>query len=222
MNVFFCFHIGRSCLKRSFQFFKLIFNSGKPMVFIYDFSSSRGKSALLIPTTNLHYRKYIIFDLFDYTYFNYDVLLSNECLDYLAFNGFFLENRNSNCQKRFNNNINQILTDLFNSRTDTSALAKFQSIFPSIHCPDIAKYQLEYKNRFCKKTVLNNENIQAYSSPKASIFSSIQRHIFEPTIQFQISNLERFFQLLSRINPDIKVIGVLLPKYLSWKKMKRL
>ena len=35
--------------------------------------------------------RYVIFDLFDYTYFNYDVLLSNECLGYLAYNGFFCE-----------------------------------------------------------------------------------------------------------------------------------
>ena len=43
--------------------------------------------------------------------------------------------------------------------------------------------------------------------------SSIQRHVYEPTIQFQISNFAEFLHLVYCINPNIKVIGVLLPKY---------
>ena len=110
--------------------------------------------------------KYVIFDMFDYTYFNYDVLLSNELLNYLGFNGFFCENRNSNNKKIFRQN-----------------------------------------------KILDDYSISTYMLPNSLVFSSIQRHIFEPTIQFQVANLDHFCRLLFRLNPDIQIIGVLLPKY---------
>ena len=110
--------------------------------------------------------KYLIFDMFDYTYFNYDVLLSNELLNYLGFNGFFCENRNSNNKKIFRQN-----------------------------------------------KILDDYSISTYMLPNSLVFSSIQRHIFEPTIQFQVANLDHFCRLLFRLNPDIQIIGVLLPKY---------
>lgn len=110
--------------------------------------------------------KYVIFDMFDYTYFNYDVLLSNELLNYLGFNGFFCEDRNSNNKKIFRQN-----------------------------------------------KILDDYSISTYMLPNSLVFSSIQRHIFEPTIQFQVANLDHFCRLLFRLNPDIQIIGVLLPKY---------
>lgn len=110
--------------------------------------------------------KYVIFDMFDYTYFNYDVLLSNELLNYLGFNGFFCEDRNSNNKKIFRQN-----------------------------------------------KILDDYSISTYMLPNRLVFSSIQRHIFEPTIQFQVANLDHFCRLLFRLNPDIQIIGVLLPKY---------
>ncbi len=33
--------------------------------------------------------KYIVIDMFDYTYFNYDVLMASECESYLESSGFF-------------------------------------------------------------------------------------------------------------------------------------
>ena len=94
--------------------------------------------------------KYVIFDMFDYTYFNYDVLLSNELLNYLGFNGFFCENRNSNNKKIDVNYINQLLTDTFSLCCNSSAQEEFTSIFPDIHCPNITEYQIEYKKSFVK------------------------------------------------------------------------
>lgn len=157
--------------------------------------------------------RYVIFDLFDYTYFNYDVLLSNECLGYLAYNGFFCEERNSSAKKPDTDAINQLLAERYAAHSNASAMAEFQSLFPDISCPDIAAYQTEYKNWYCKETVLSDSSVKQYLSPSAPVFSSIQRHIFEPTIQFQVANFDHFCKLLCRINPDVKIIGLLLPKY---------
>lgn len=157
--------------------------------------------------------KYVIFDMFDYTYFNYDVLLSNELLNYLGFNGFFCENRNSNNKKIDVNYINQLLTDTFSLCCNSSAQEEFTSIFPDIHCPNITEYQIEYKKIFRQNKILDDYSISTYMLPNSLVFSSIQRHIFEPTIQFQVANLDHFCRLLFRLNPDIQIIGVLLPKY---------
>lgn len=62
-------------------------------------------------------------------------------------------------------------------------------------------------------TTLHQDAIAAYLSPSTPVFSSIQRHMYEPTIQFQIANFAEFLHLVYCINPNIKVIGVLLPKY---------
>lgn len=157
--------------------------------------------------------KYVIFDLFDYTYFNYDVLLSNECLNYLAFNGFFCEKRNLDNKKNNTTAVNQLLTEQYAIHSDASAIAEFKSLFPDIQCPDIAAYQIEYKNWYCKETILSDSSVQQYLAPDTPVFSSIQRRIFEPTIQFQVANFDHFCRLLCRINPNVKIIGLLLPKY---------
>lgn len=44
--------------------------------------------------------KYIVIDMFDYTYFNYDVLMASECESYLESSGFLGETRNGMSEKQ--------------------------------------------------------------------------------------------------------------------------
>lgn len=157
--------------------------------------------------------KYIIFDMFDYTYFNFDTILTNECQNYLTANGFFCENRHDYHHSQSVDDINHCLTEIFALRSDTSAFQRFLTLFPQIHCPDVQEYQNEYRKLMRPDTTLHQDAIAAYLSPSTPVFSSIQRHVYEPTIQFQIANFAEFLHLVYCINPNIKVIGVLLPKY---------
>ena len=161
----------------------------------------------------MRYVKYIIFDMFDYTYFNFDTILTNECQNYLLTNGFFCENRPNYHHTQSVDDINRCLTDVFALRSDTSALEHFLALFPSIHCPDVYEYHNEYRTLMRPDTVLHQDAIATYLSPSTPVFSSIQRHVYEPTISFQIANFAEFLRLVYCINPNIKVIGILLPKY---------
>ena len=151
--------------------------------------------------------------MFDYTYFNFDTILTNEFQNYLTANGFFCENRHDYHHSQSVDDINHCLTEIFALRSDTSAFQRFLTLFPQIHCPDVQEYHNEYRKLMRPDTTLHQDAIAAYLSPSTPVFSSIQRHMYEPTIQFQIANFAEFLHLVYCINPNIKVIGVLLPKY---------
>lgn len=140
--------------------------------------------------------KYVIFDMFDYNYFNFDTILSTECENYLLANGFNCEERIPWNKANNSNDINCMLTQLWSSRTNPNVLADFNDIFPGMHCPNSQEYYLGIH----LKTTLPEQTIATYTSPDARCFSSIQRRVFEPTIQFQIAN----FQTLSGIIMSFK------------------
>lgn len=151
--------------------------------------------------------------MFDYTYFNFDTILTNECQNYLTTNGFFCEDRHNYHHTQSVDDINRCLTEVFTLRSDTSVLQRFLALFPQIQCPNVNEYHNEYQKMMHPDTALDQDTITAYLSPSTPVFSSIQRHVYEPTIQFQIANFAEFLRLIYCINPNIKVIGVLLPKY---------
>lgn len=157
--------------------------------------------------------KYILFDMFDYTYFNFDTILSNECENYLLGSGFLCEERSPWNKAKNVSDINHTLTQLWSSRTSSDDLATFNSIFPRLHCPNTQEYATEYYQKNHCKTIFPEDALAAYTAPTYPCFSSIQRQVFESTIQFQVGNFKRFLELSCRLKPDIPIIGVLLPKY---------
>lgn len=136
--------------------------------------------------------KYIIFDMFDYTYFNFDTILTNEFQNYLTANGFFCENRHDYHHSQSVDDINHCLTEIFALRSDTSAFQRFLTLFPQIHCPDVREYHNEYRKLMRPDTTLHQDAIAAYLSPSTPVFSSIHGMCMNQPSSFRLQILQSF------------------------------
>lgn len=136
--------------------------------------------------------KYIIFDMFDYTYFNFDTILTNEFQNYLTANGFFCENRHDYHHSQSVDDINHCLTEIFALRSDTSAFQRFLTLFPQIHCPDVREYHNEYRKLMRPDTTLHQDAIAAYLSPSTPVFHPFNGMCMNQPSSFRLQILQSF------------------------------
>lgn len=163
--------------------------------------------------------KYIVIDMFDYTYFNYDVLMSSECETYLESSGFLGETRNGMSEKR---NIEQINEELIHfwqeGREDRIKKALFEKVFPEMKIADKNWYGTWKDDLIDQARTLSQKEIEDYRN--WTKFSAIQTKIYESTITFQTEAFQKMLQRITEINSDIHILGVLLPKYIVAEQME--
>lgn len=160
---------------------------------------------------NIRALKYVVFDMFDYTYFNFDTIQTGAYQPFLEENGFWCEERynwNKQCSLE---QINEWLKVVWQEGETEEQQEKLFKFFPYI----FEKDECVYKGSVLKsrKHILTKEEIEEYIENFSPI--SLQKNVYENTIEFQITNFERILKLLRDINPQIKVYLVLLPKYFA-------
>ena len=173
--------------------------------------------------------KYLILDLYDYTYFNYDTSLSKNALNYYSLGGY-LEAHNFDRNKHFNfsfENMIDILADRFHGITD-SMVSLWNELFPDIY----TQYDyLEFP--FITTTYLRTKIIQDKDIENYYANTSIVEKIFHNTIQENIQHFYALLDLAYRIAPQTKIYLILLPRnfqaqqkgnalypqYTQWKEM---
>lgn len=174
--------------------------------------------------------KYLILDLYDYTYFNYDTSLSKNTLNYYSLGGY-LDAHNFARNKHFHDSFENVKTDIlanrFRGMTD-SMESLWNELFPDIY----TQYDyLEFP--FITTTYLRTKVIQDKDIEKYYANTSIVEKIFHDTIQENIQHFYELLDLLYRINSQIKIYLILLPRnfyaqqkgnalypqYTQWKEM---
>lgn len=174
--------------------------------------------------------KYLILDLYDYTYFNYDTSLSKNTLNYYSLGGY-LDAHNFARNKHFHGSFENVKTDIlanrFRGMTD-SMVSLWNELFPDIY----TQYDyLEFP--FITTTYLRTKVIQDKDIEKYYANTSIVEKIFHDTIQENIQHFYALLDLLYRINSQIKIYLILLPRnfyaqqkgnalypqYTQWKEM---
>lgn len=155
--------------------------------------------------------KYLIIDLYDYTYFNYDTSMSRSVLGYYGCGGYtlephhFIENSHAHCD--FETLQTMLLKRRYQDITEEQ-VDLFETMFYHVHeTQGYLAYQSPC-NIHLRNKIVSDTEVEEYQ-----VETSIVRNVFEKIIQ---ENITLFYQLLDRIyqfNPEMKVYLVLLPQY---------
>lgn len=154
--------------------------------------------------------KYVIFDMFDYTYFNFDTIQTGAYDSYLEENGFECEERKPWNKSITLETVNERLHKWWQEGRTLEEQDRLDELFPNIQREDVDAWR-SYILRDKRSHILDEEEIDEYKR-KAPV-SSIQSQVFENTIESSVLNFYKILSLLKQINPDIKIYLVLLPKY---------
>lgn len=173
--------------------------------------------------------KYIIFDLYTYTYFNFDVSLTLSAVPYLISSGFYGEfERNFKNNKNFNKTLKEELNNyLFPEISENE-----EDIFDSLFSTDIKSLKAEknYQNNlvlnslFYQFTSKHDRDI-SISDEQVSLFekqpakeSGIQKNIFEYTEIENKNIFENILKMIHNFNENIKLYIILIPTHQSFER----
>lgn len=156
--------------------------------------------------------KYLIFDMFDYTYFNYDTLMAGECETFLEASGFECEFRNGIEKQRDVNKLNSELFEFWREGTKKDKKRELlELVFPKMKIKNNEWYKVWKDDLLDHTWTLSENDIMLYNITPS--YSTIQLQVYEKTIQFQINAFEKFLNIVESVWPEAKVLGILLPKY---------
>lgn len=156
--------------------------------------------------------KYVVIDMFDYTYFNFESMLTGATVDFFRVSGL-------DCPEQFNEmgnkNVSQSADELNaflktqwpNSNEYEKAI--LQEIFGDMISQDehaYCDYPLVDRERVVPETM-----IREYMD--CANITSIQTNIFEESIERNTRYLVCLLTFLLEKNPEIKIFLCLLPKY---------
>ncbi len=151
--------------------------------------------------------KYVVIDMFDYFYFNFDTILSGAFDSFFEASGFLCEERSPWNKVQSVQQINEILIDIWQEGKTAWEQKLFSEFFPFARERDCGVYKdiTLYDEKLEDNAILKYKN-----NP---IIHAVQMKIFHHTIQFQVDNMVKLFLLLKKIQPQIRIFLVLLPKY---------
>ncbi|NMM61477.1 hypothetical protein HBE96_01915 [Clostridium sp. P21] len=152
--------------------------------------------------------KYVVLDMYTYTYFNYDVSRTKNAVTFLRANGWeFEETHNLKKSieelKTIQENEEPLFNDLFktaiiNIKNDYEQTGyDLYSDFPS-------------ENGISKN--LKNEEVENYKNQPV-VYSGIQKNVFINTEKENIEIFDKLLKKLKQINSEIKIYIVLIPQH---------
>lgn len=168
--------------------------------------------------------EYAIIDMYDYTYFNYDVSLSKNAIEYYRHSGF-RDNDSHNYKKNryFNRSIQEEIINI-----DKEDLNLFNELFENNKIDINSDYKKTgaFDRRFDdfalkKDTVkcITDKEIDEYKNTFKE--SSIEKKCFKETIKENKIIFDDIMSVLTSINPEIKIYLILLPVHKEMIQLKR-
>ncbi len=157
--------------------------------------------------TRLKKIQYAVYDVFDYTYLNYDVSLSNNACQYYKWGGYSLDSHNFNSNKNFDVDFNEFISSIQSNKLKTGV------------------------EHFCNECIIRGDLIKQYNKAEVDMIGSRTKTVspeeilaydgdnslvnkrFESTIKENIELLNKTMELLKSINPNMKIRLVILPHY---------
>lgn len=156
--------------------------------------------------------KYVVIDMFDYTYFNFESMLTGATIDFFRSSGL-------DCPEAFNEMGNKNI-----SQSADELNAFLQTQWP--HSNEYEKSVLhdvfgnmidKDEHAYCdyplvdRERKMTQEKIEEYR--KCANITSIQVNIFEESIERNMRYLACLLEFLLEKNPEMKIFLCLLPKY---------
>lgn len=155
--------------------------------------------------------EFIIFDMFDYTYFNYDVSRSRSAPGYYL-RGYtkdphhFVDNTNTSIH--FDEMMTFLLREKYKDISNQQ-INLFDTLFQDIHAADgYEAYKSVQDIALTRNKIVSDQDVDEYK-----VETSIVTNQYSDTIE---ENVSLFYQLLDTIyqwNPHMKVYLLILPQY---------
>lgn len=169
---------------------------------------------------NIQNLKYAIIDMFEYTYFNFDISLSKNAINYYKWSGFRSDDsHNYNKNKNFTRTIEDEINNI-HSLDNSNQNNLFSSLFYTEKIDITADYKITgaYNDLFNDFPIIKSRD-QSITIDDIEEFknnykhTSIQSHKYKKTIDENINIFNKILKTLFSINPKIKIYLVLLPEY---------
>lgn len=161
--------------------------------------------------------KYMIIDLCDYNYFNFDTSRSTSAVNYLTYGGFALDAHNFDKNKIATvpyENIVEQMKEFKVRGISEQQWSLWQQVFPDIYeCAEhesfCANFELPKRTR-----IVTEEDVKGYAYDRAP---SVK--LFKETVAENANIFQRMLQLLRLINPEMEIYTIVIPKYLEVEAM---
>ncbi len=155
----------------------------------------------------LQHLKYVVIDMFDYFYFNFDTILSGAYDRFFEMSGFLCEERAPWNKQISAEQINEMLDGWWLEGKSIREQQLFSKLFPFARERDRGVY----KNYPVYERFLSEDQICTYK--ERPNLAAPQMKVYDHTINFQISNMLKLLTFLKHMQPQIQIFLVLLPKY---------
>lgn len=149
--------------------------------------------------------QYIVIDMFDYVYFNYDTSLSAYMFNYIC-NGGLREEHNFKNNKNFQQSYDQIMIE--KGYLTTKGDNEYEQLFTDMDV-ECGLCSMERWRHIDKKEPANVD----------VLIGSLISNKFEKTIEENLRIINRFVQEIQYNFPKVKVIFTLIPRYISMEKL---
>lgn len=151
--------------------------------------------------------KYIILDMYDYTYFNFDTSLSKVGLNFIYDNEFYEFTHNLNKNKNYSKkHIEKIKIKL-----EDDEILLLNSIIKSKHI--IRGHNGYYLNPETNNIIIDEEDIDRYLSINSNECSNFEKKLHISTEEENIKIIEEVINEILDINSEIKIYLILIPRY---------
>ena len=157
--------------------------------------------------------KYVIIDLYDYNYFNYDTSLSKNAVNYWINGGFNILPHNFSKNDKFSEDYENIMSYIKNYRfsdINSNIINKFTEWFADIfYFTDFEGFEdiWNYGNRM---NIVSDRQIDEYEYTRNTVSKVYKETIIENTKLFK-----QMLRLIFEFNPNMKVYTVVIPKYIE-------
>lgn len=155
--------------------------------------------------------KYVIIDMFDYFYFNYDVSLTKNAVPYWSWGGYHLDAHNFVSNKIFNQSFQQVMDNLKSERLDgitEKAFDVWNNLFTNIYSYNNYMDFTNFEDIEKRLQIVKDQDIESYNTE-----ISLVRNRYPKTIDENMETFDKLMKTLKNFNPKLKIYALLIPKY---------
>lgn len=160
--------------------------------------------------------EYAIIETHDYNYFNFDTSLAHASFEYLCWGGFNEDPHHFDNNYRYEFTFEQAMQHIINNKY--GGITQEEIRLWDTYCKDVFEYNNfdGFNGNFdvVKRTaIVTDKQIDGFLYNR-----SVVTKMFPETIKENISNIQKIFDLLISVNPDIKIYSIIIPRYCETEK----
>lgn len=159
----------------------------------------------------------VIFDMYDYSYFNYDVSITKRIIRYLSSGGFNRDKHNFDKNIDYPDYSYQQMIEAVRNQLYEYEYKENIETWDMIFTKDLGKlygedYFQSYDQRY-RFEVVRDEEVNSWHIGRYT------KEVFDDTLKENRLYFEKIFELLYKINPNLEIYLTLLPRYAGvWDK----